>query len=579
MNIQNQIKDLINQALKKLDLPQVDFTIEHPADESHGDYSANIAMVLAGQVKQNPHELAKKIFEHLKIENLNIPATFKVAGPGFINFFLSEYWLVDQLEEAIKQQDKYGQNEQLKDQKIMVEFTDPNPFKEFHIGHLYSNTVGESLARLAETQGGEVKRACYQGDVGMHVAKSIWGLQKKLQTSNSNVQNLKDLEKKSLTERVKFMGQAYALGATAYKEDKQAAEEIKELNKKIYQKDSEVKEIYQKGRAWSLDYFETIYKRLGTQFDFYFFESQTGEYGLKVVQEYLKKDIFKESQGAVIFPGSKYGLHDRVFINSLGLPTYEAKDLGLAILKSEKYSYDQSIIVTGNEIDEYFKVVLKALEQIRPDLRKKTHHLSHGMVKLPEGKMSSRTGKILAGEWLLDEAKSKLNKSYPDMDAKTAEMVAVGAVKYALLKSNVGTDVIFDFDKSVSFEGNSGPYLQYTFARCKSILRNSKLQIPNSKQATNFKLQKNYKLNNEELAVLRWLYQFPQVVRSAGQTYAPSQVATYLYELAQRFNSFYNKHRIIGEPEEKFRLSLTSAVGSVLKNGLHLLGIQAPEKM
>jgi arginyl-tRNA synthetase len=227
--------------------------------------------------------------------------------------------------------------------------------------------------------------------------------------------------------------------------------------------------------------FETIYQRLGTQFTDYFFESVVAEYGMQIVKEYLAKGVFENSQGAVIFPGKKYGLHDRVFINSLGLPTYEAKELGLAPEKARRWPYDRSFIITANEINEYFKVLLCALQQVRPDLAAKTRHLSHGVVRLPEGKMSSRTGNILTGTWLIDEAKQRLEHiitaNHPDWSEgerdTVAEQVAVGAIKYALLKGALGRDIAFQFETSLSFEGNSGPYLQYTAARADAVLKKS----------------------------------------------------------------------------------------------------------
>ena len=421
-------------------------------------------------------------------------------------------------------------------------------------------------------------------------------------------------------EKAAFLGKSYALGTTAYEKDKNAKEEIEKLNQQIYAQDPEVMELYEKGRQWSLDYFETIYERLGTKFDFYYFERDAGKIGLDVVQRNLKKGIFQKSRGAVIFPGEKHGLHTRVFITSRGLPTYEAKDLGLVSMKYKDFAYDESVIVTGHEVDEYFRVVLAAMRLVHPELGEKTQHVSHGMVRLAKGKMSSRTGEVLTGEWLLDEAKKEVEyiikgrsrgktgidyflSKHPDYSSKTeseveeiikqiSEVIGLGAVKYALLKSSIGRDIAFDFDESVSFEGNSGPYLQYTFARAKSVLR--KFEARNSKHETNSKAQnsnvQNFSdfdiritdFNEEELAILRWLYRYPEVVLEAGEEYLPSVVCGFLYELAKRYNTFYNKHWILNaksKRQRQLRLTLTAATARVIKNGLFLLGIQAPRKM
>lgn len=627
----------VREALEGLGLSKVidgEIHFEHPADSSHGDYATNVALILFVQLQKkngqfkNPRSLAEaiaaKIKSSLARNKNNLIASVSVAGPGFINFTLSDQFLLEEMLGVIKRKGEIV-SKNLKDKKIIVEYTDPNPFKEFHIGHLYSNIVGESICRLLESQGAEVQRVCYQGDAGMHVAKSVWGMKKKLTKDDLQIDKL---EKLGLKKKVEFLGQAYALGATAFKEDKQAQEEIKDINYLTYlsaqetlqetrdwkpQVDykqyvsqtklnyQEIKELYQKGRAWSLEYFETIYERLGTRFDDYYFESLVGEFGVKIVNDFIKKGIFEKSKGAVIFPGEKYGLHSRVFINSLGLPTYEAKELGLAPEKYRRFQYDLSIIVTGNEIDEYFKVLIAALKQTNPKLGKITTHLSHGMVSLPEGKMSSRTGKIITGERLLDEARDRVVKiikktrsQFSSTQTKfVAEKVGLAAVKYALLKSNIGGDIAFSFEESLSFQGNSGPYLQYTFVRCKSVLDKVKLDI-NRPSDTLFDIKRylDQQLNREERDVLRNLYQYSEVVNKATSEYQPHRLCTYLYQLAQSFNVFYGEHQIAGGTaagavsaagaagvDNNFRLSLTMAIATTLRSGLKLLGIETVDKM
>jgi len=582
------IKKAIQKALSLLNLPIVDIGLEHPADEAHGDYSSNVAMQLFPkrlslqdtsrlnlEVVKNPRELAQKVVSLLEKDQelKKIVSKIEIAGPGFINFWLSEGFLTTTMIHIIEVGDMFGSSEELKGKSVIIEYTDPNPFKEFHIGHLYSNIAGESLARLFEVQGAMVKRANYQGDVGMHVAKSLWALQKNMTDKKLS---LDELEKKPLSNRMEFLGQAYAMGATAYEQDEEAKKQIQQINRGVYEKDRKVHDLYTRGRQWSLDYFETIYKRLGTKFDYYFFESETGRVGKEIIKKH--KDFFEESKGAIVFRGDKYGLHTRVFINSFGLPTYEAKDLGLPFLKHDKFPYDISIIVTGNEINEYFAVVLKALEQINPELRKKTRHVSHGMVRLKGRKMSSRTGDVLRGEWLLDEAKKYAGKLGDDKISEvTSETVGVGAVKYSLLKGNIGRDIIFDFNESISLDGNSGPYLQYTYARCQSVISKAAMSMNDLSM-----FRKIDKLMVEELSLLRTFYKFPEVVSEAGKMFSPNVIANFLFDLAHKYNLFYQKIPILNaetEEQKKFRLSLTAATAQVIKNGLHLLGIKVPEKM
>ncbi len=572
--IKDKISEVVNEALRKTGIKEK-AELQHPTNPEHGDYSTSVALKCSKQLNKTPLVLAQEIAKN--INKNDILEKVEVLKPGFINFWLSKKYLLEELNEIKKSANKYGNSSALKSKKIIVEFTDPNPFKEFHVGHLYSNIVGESLARLFESQGAILKRANYQGDVGLHVAKAIWGMQQKMQKEKLT---LEQLSKKTLEERINFMGSAYALGTTSYETDKQAKTEITLLNKKIYDLDPTIKNLYERGRQWSLDYFEQIYSRLGTKFDFYYFEQEVGKKGLEIVKQFLKKNIFTESKGAVIFKGEKYGLHTRVFINTLGLPTYEAKDLGLAIIKHHDFPYDLSIILTGSEIKEYFKVVLKALEIINPDLCKKTYHLTHGMVRLPEGKMSSRTGNIVTGVWLLDEAHKKAwNKiqetTKTKIEKSVAETVGAGAIKYAFLKNGIGKNIEFNLEESINFEGNSGPYLQYTFVRCQSLLKKAGTTNPTIKQWD------NGIINPEENNLLRLLAKFPEVVAEACEKFSPNILCNYLFELAQAFNLFYQKHQILKAEEDvkNFRLMLTIAVGQVIKNGLYLLGIGTVEQM
>lgn len=597
---QKILKDL-KAAVEGLGFPAIDIVLSIPKNSSFGDYTTNIALQLAKQKSvvsyQSSDAIAKAILE--KLGKPDYLEKAEVAGGGFINFYIKPVVLLQTLKEicnpSVSTDTKKG--------KVLVEFTDPNPFKEFHIGHLFSNSVGESLARLFEAQGFEVKRANYFGDVGMHVAKSIWGVQQKLQGGKLT---LEDLEQKPLKERIELLGQAYASGAKAYEEDEVIREQIKKINLLVYiaaqqymeettkfqpQVDyksrveyspdelTTVRQIFEKGRQWSLEYFETIYILLGTKFDYYYPESIVGEYGLKIVLSHLDDRIFEKSDGAIIFPGEKYGLHNRVFVNSLGLPTYEAKELGLAVKKQEDYQYDKSIVVTGNEINEYFKVLMMALSKIYPELAKKTVHVGHGMVRMLGGKISSRKGNVLTFEDIFEQVKSKValllkDVGSPKEKGELLNSVSVGAIKFAMLKHQPGADTIFDIEKSVALEGDSGPYLQYTYARANSILRNAQITGMAS-------VLVQAPLEDEERQILQKVEYFAGTVEEAANSLHPNTVASYLIELAAIFNLFYQKHRIINAAEDKkqLRLALTCAVASILKQGLYLLGIEAPERM
>src|SRR3989344_3630128 len=304
--IQEKLTDLIKGALKNLDIEARGILLEHPADLAHGDYSTNVALVYAKELKMKPREVAEKIVAEIKNKGETPPwrgfaflERTEIAGAGFINFYLSSRFFADSLAGIFAQGENFSKNQTLAGKKVMVEYTNPNPFKEFHIGHLMSNAVGESIARLIEFSGAKVVRACWQGDVGLHVAKAIWGvLKNNFQFSIFNFQN----------DAVALLGQAYVMGSAAYEKDPEAKIEIDDLNKKIFEKsDPEVNKLYEEGRE-----------------------------GEKIVAEFLKKGVFEKSENAVIFRGEKFGLHTRVFITSQGLPTYEAKELGLNRAKFEK---------------------------------------------------------------------------------------------------------------------------------------------------------------------------------------------------------------------------------------------------
>ncbi len=567
------IRDVLEKSIKtalwslKIEESKVSkINLEHPEELTHGDYSSNIAMVLAKQVSQNPRELAEKIVAEILERKPKELLKAEVAGPGFINFYLSPEFFILQTKEVLKVESKFGLNKNLKGEKTVIEYTDPNPFKEFHIGHLMSNSIGEAIARITEANGAKVIRACYQGDVGLHVAKAIWGMKNII----GNIKEASDL------------GKAYMLGSTSYERDERIKREIIEINKEIYNhSNKEVEKLYKSGRKISLKYFESMYKIFGTKFDNYFFESETGDFGKKIVEENIGKIFERGDNNSVIFRGENYGLHTRVFINSEGLPTYEAKELGLAKIKFNKTKYNKSIVITGNEINEYFKVLLKAMSFVFPELAAKTVHLSHGMLRLPDGKMSSRTGDVITAISLLNDVKMKVLEK---MDGRgmtkkekeqVAEKVAVGALKYSILKQVNGKDIIFDFDKSISFEGDSGPYLQYSYVRARSILRKAKEE----------KIKKidwkKFSNKNEVLALEKILYRFREVVERAGNEYSPHYIATYLVELASSFNSFYALGKIVdkNEDESSYKVALTEAFSIVIKEGLNLLGIEVPEKM
>jgi len=555
--IQARIHNSIKTVLIELGAPDVAFVVERPGEFAHGDYASNAALAAAKVLEQNPKAIANDLQTRLegKIEGVE---KIKIAGAGFLNFFLTQEQIVKEVENAATN-DKWGSNDLYQDQAVMVEYTDPNPFKEFHIGHLMSNAIGESIARVLEAAGAKVVRANYQGDVGLHVAKAIWGKQQKPELS---------------------WGEAYVYGSNGYENNRG---EVDEINKKVYEHSSDIVDLYEEGRNSSLEKFEKLYTMLGTKFDKYFFESESWEVGRSLVEDH-KGDVFEESEGAIVYKGEQDGLHTRVFLTKAGLPTYEAKDLGLLALKEESGSYDKSITVTASEQKEYFKVVLaaaKKLSEVR-DIAEKTQHVTHGMMRFAEGKMASRKGNVITGESLLadlvEESKEKMgSREVGDAD-KVAEQVAVGAIKYAVLRQSSGKDIIFDPEKSLSLEGDSGPYVQYAHTRALSLARKAEqaeivFQMKVEADADFVEVGNLYRLQHA-------LIHFPEVVARAAKELEPHYVATYMLELASTFNSWYATERIIVDGKVMpDRLRLVQAVEQTLAKGLKVLGIPVPQEM
>lgn len=566
--MKKQLNQAIFDATKRLgwEVSESQILIDTPPEEVVGEYTTNLAFLLAKTLKKSPLTIAQELAE--AISDACIDRAEAVA-PGYVNISLAKETLQNVVRDILRAGDVYGKNTLHKDKKILFEYTDPNPFKVFHIGHLMPNVIGEALSRIYAFSGAEVKRAVYQGDVGMHVAKALWGAQKNIDAFPEPIAPLREF--------TAFFGNSYVVGSNAYETDEEAKEEMRALNKKIYERaDETLNRLYDLGRTKSLEHFEEIYARLGTKFDFYFFESVTGPLGKKIVEENIQNGIFEKSQGAVVFRGEQYGLHTRVFRNKEGLPTYEAKELGLAYEKLNAYSYDQTITITGNEIQDYFKVILCVLEKISPELSGRVSCIAHGMLRFADGKMSSRKGNVITGESLMDEmregAREKFTSEMTEEEKeKISDQIGIGAIKYSILKQSIGRDVIFDKEQSLSLEGNSGAYLQYTLVRAKSVIRKAK------EIGVTGTLESGADLTGLE----RLLARFGDTVEYACAHDSPHFVAEYLFILSQSFNAFYAKNTIasLEDRESPYRVAVTQSVAQVLETGITLLGIPTPKRM
>ncbi|MBR3230913.1 arginine--tRNA ligase [Candidatus Saccharibacteria bacterium] len=596
----------LKDQLKKIiqDLYGLDFDPEFaPSPENiNADYSTNAPLKLAKPLKRNPIDISEelaKAFVSIRDNGSGIASEphndgceqvgeqklcVSPSAPGFLNFSLDDNLLHSEIAALSKNFAQRISSKEYSNKTIICEFSDPNPFKILHVGHLYTSIVGDSISRLFEYAGAKVIRANFGGDVGLHVAKTMYILLQK---------DMNDL-------KIEDIAKSYIEGTAAYDENESARAEITELNKEIYKintedlHDSDLAELYWRGRELSYDYFKDFYAKIGVKFDKFYPESTVATLGLQKVREQLEKGVYELSDGAVIFNGDKFGLHTRVFINKEGVPTYEAKDVGLIFTKWDDYHFDKSVVITGNEQLDYMKVVLKSIEQYAPELVEKTSHLTHGMVKLPGNvKMSSRKGNFLKAIDVLDMVSSALASEYHSRDSK----VSLAATKYALLKYKMGGDIIFDPQESVKMTGNSGPYLLYSAVRAKKILKKGLLEEQPSMQG-GFRSAAARGLapsahgdgpdgrdpgidgrSSPEHNLMKKLLEYKGVLEEAVTEMAPHKVANYLYELAQIFSRFYENCPVVGAPEEENRLKIVKVYLDTMAHGLNILGIEIPEEM
>lgn len=547
--MESTIFESIQAALTRLGAGNISFTVERPTDSRFGDYATNAALAAAKMLGKNPREVADEIVLLLKESLGDRAARIEVAGPGFINVMLSRSAVTLLVAEADAKGAEWGRSESGKGKRIFIEYSNPNAFKEMHVGHLVGTIVGEALSRLAENTGAEVARDTFGGDVGPNVAKALWSLQKK----------------QIIDPTVAEIGAAYTEGAQVYESDPAIRQEIDALNQAIYKADdSQLMALWRKGRDVSMEEFRRIWRLLGTTFDFEFFDSDTTEAGMRIVQDGLEKGVFEHSDGAIIYNGEKKGVHTMVFITSHNTPTYETKDLGLAFFKEERWPSDQVIIVTGNEQTGRFKTVLAALSEIAPRLAEKTLHIGTGFLKLASGKMSSREGNVITATAFIQEVAKEAGEKNPD--PLVAGQVAVGAIKYMILRQAPGSDIIFDAEKSLSLVGDSGPYLQYALVRARSVLVGAGATASAGSPEVPYLIE-------------RLIMHFPEVAARAACEHAPNLLVNYLTELAGEWNAFYAKERILGGEFESHKLLVARAFSQTMQNGLALLGIPTPEKM
>jgi len=557
--------EVINLIREATNLKKEEIVLEKPPKEEFGDVSFP-CFLFSKKFKKSPNIVAEEIAKKIKPKGLVVKIEPK---GGYVNFFANWDLIGQKTIEKIKEEkENFGKG--FSKGNVMVEYCHFNTHKAVHIGHIRTTCLGESLSRILEFSGYKVIRVNYQGDIGPHVARCIWGFLK--------LYNGKAPENE---EKGKWLGKVYAEASKKIKENPELEKEVDEINKKIYAGNPELRKIWSETRQWSLDYFDKIYKTFGIKFDRFYFESEVEKIGTEISKKLLKKGIAEKSEGAILVNLEKYGLGIFLLVKSDGTPLYSAKDLGLAYLKTKEYRINKSIHVVGSEQKLYFQQLFKTFELMKSPLAEKSYHLCYELVNLPTGKMASREGLVILYEDVLNElekhALEETMKRHPNIEKqkieKISKTIALASLKYDMLKTSPNKTIIFDWKSALDFEGNAAPYLLYAYARARSIIRNAG------------KLEKDCDISllkePHERGIIKMLASFPEIIKKSADDMRPHYIANFCYELCTKFNEFYQFMPVLKAEEHirKARLALVDAFSIVLKKALHLLGIEVLEEM
>jgi len=554
-------KEIVKLIAKYTDVEDetINELLEVPPDLSLGDY-AFPCFFLAKEKKQDPVKIAKELGK--KIKSTKLISKIEVKGP-YLNFFIDKVAFAKHvLTEKPEITKKKG--------TIMIEFSQPNTNKPQHLGHIRNDLLGMSLSKVLEWVGYKVIKVNLINDRGIHICKSMLAYQKWGKNQEPDIK----------TDH--FVGKFYVMYSKEAKLHPELEEEAKELLKKWEADDKEILELWKKMTNWCVKGFEQTYKDLGIEFDKVYYESQVYKGGKEIILDAFEKGIFEKDKTGAVIARLEPDLPNKVLLRADGTSLYITQDINLAIQKFKDYKLDKSVYVVGSEQELYFKQLFAILDMLGHYGVEKCYHLSYGMVYLPEGKMKSREGTVVDADDIIKEvkdlARQELKKRYKDITEeeldKRTEQIGLGALKFMMLKIDPKRDMNYDPEESISFEGETGPYLQYSHARICSILRKNESEIAKN---IDFSL-----LNKKvEITLINKLFMYKQVVQDAAEQYKPSLIARYLLDLTQLFNEFYHSCPVL-KAEEKLkqaRLLLIDKTKDIIKDGLLLLCIEAPEKM
>jgi arginyl-tRNA synthetase len=562
--------EIIKQELRAIAGNDVKVSLTQPEDFAHGDYATNIAFVLSKSKGISPKSCAEELLPILTEKLSSVVKNIEVAGPGFINFHLTEDVIRNEVTQV---ESKETFTTLYTGKKVLVEHSSPNLFKPFSIGLLLNHIAGAAVTHLMKAGGAEVTTVSFPSDVSIGIAKAVYVIQKDGGLTQS-------IFNQSEEEIIAYLGDAYARGVALFDADESIHADVKALAEKLYSETAcEEFEIFEKCKVINVHYFEHMLSELGSHFDGFIYESEAAVVGKEIVL--AREDIFTKSEGAIVYipdEGTK-GVHTAVFINSQNNPTYEAKDIGLLHMKFERYNPDYSFFITDDQQISHFKVVLDAASKIQETWSKNSIHVFHGRMTFKGQKMSSRLGGVPLAKEILDVVTEEVKERSGDKIAHLTDeeknllykQISLAALRFSMLRSKLGSSLNFDPDTSLSFEGDSGPYVQYTYARGMSLLTKGK----------DMGFVPEYNKDISITLLERKLVHFESVAVRAIEEVAPQHIVTYLFELSQMFNSFYASTPIVveGDDATKHRLAITQSVASVIKKALNLLAVDAPERM
>ena len=596
MNIETTLVQSVIEAIKSLygaEFSAEKIQLQKTRKEFEGDYTVVVFPFLALS-KKRPEDTAQEIGEYIK-NNVSAISSFNVVK-GFLNLAISPSYWVDLLNE-IDNDEKWGiapvtENSPL----VMVEYSSPNTNKPLHLGHIRNNLLGYALSNIIAANGNKVVKTNIVNDRGIHICKSMlaWLKYGEGETPTSSGKKGDHLigdyyvafDKHYKAELNELMEKGMS------KEEAEAASplmaEAREMLVKWEAGDKEVRALWEKMNNWVYEGFDETYKRLGVDFDKIYYESDTYLVGKETVLGGLEKGIFYRREDESVWADlTNDGLDEKLLLRSDGTSVYMTQDIGTAQLRFRDYPIDKMVYVVGNEQNYHFQVLSLLLDKLGFSWGKGLVHFSYGMVELPEGKMKSREGTVVDADDLMDEMintaretseelGNKLNDLSEEEKAEINRIIGLGALKYFMLKVDARKNMLFNPKESIDFNGNTGPFIQYTYARTRSIERKA------TEAGVNTNTSKPDSISEKECAIIRMLNDFPAIVKQAGTDYSPSGIANYAYELAKEYNQFYHDFSILKEENEAtkaFRILLTHNVGKVIKTAMGLLGIEVPERM